>query len=356
MQSAGRPARLTRHGPAKADELRLLVRVARLYHEQGRRRSAIADRLDLSQATVSRLIRAPGRPHRAHLGQHPARRLPRARRRHCRPATASARRSSWTPSTRSSHMLRDIGSAAAFYLEGTLRKGDVIGISSWSATLLAMVDAMQTCRAASGGGGADPRRHGQSRLRGARHPVDPAAGDADERPARLPARARAGGVGRDAPGAAQGPVRGRDVSPLRRRDHRAGRASAACSPARCWPNSGNAFVAGEIEMLRRPARSATSACGSSAATASRCDGLDERVMAIGLDQLQRARRSVGVAGGRRKLDAIRGALAGGWVNVLITDRFTAARLTRRRRATRRHDHGPFPEGPACCPFPPGAIA
>ena len=34
-----------------------------------------------------------------------------------------------------------IGAAAAFYVESTLKKGDVIGISSWSATLLAMVDA-----------------------------------------------------------------------------------------------------------------------------------------------------------------------------------------------------------------------
>ncbi len=35
-----------------------------------------------------------------------------------------------------------IGAAAAYYLETTVRSGDVIGISSWSSTLLAMVDAM----------------------------------------------------------------------------------------------------------------------------------------------------------------------------------------------------------------------
>jgi len=37
---------------------------------------------------------------------------------------------------------------------------------------------------------------------------------------------------------------------------------------------------------------------------------------------------VGVAGGRRKTAAIRGALQGGWINVLITDRGTAERLLR----------------------------
>ncbi len=39
-------------------------------------------------------------------------------------------------------VLRDLGSATAYHVEATLREGDVIGISSWSATLLAMVEAM----------------------------------------------------------------------------------------------------------------------------------------------------------------------------------------------------------------------
>jgi DNA-binding transcriptional regulator LsrR (DeoR family) len=39
-------------------------------------------------------------------------------------------------------VLRDLGSATAYYVEATLREGDVIGISCWSATLLAMVEAM----------------------------------------------------------------------------------------------------------------------------------------------------------------------------------------------------------------------
>jgi len=32
---------------------------------------------------------------------------------------------------------------------------------------------------------------------------------------------------------------------------------------------------------------------------------------------------VGIAGGKHKLSAILGALRGGWINVLITDQFTA---------------------------------
>ena len=39
-------------------------------------------------------------------------------------------------------IVRDLGPAAAYYIETTLKSNDVVGISSWSAALLAMVDSM----------------------------------------------------------------------------------------------------------------------------------------------------------------------------------------------------------------------
>ena len=54
--------------------------------------------------------------------------------------------------------------------------------------------------------------------------------------------------------------------------------------------------------------------------------LNHRVIGMGLNQLRRVPRSVGIAGGERKFQAIRGALVGHWINVLITDRTTADRL------------------------------
>jgi DNA-binding transcriptional regulator LsrR (DeoR family) len=54
--------------------------------------------------------------------------------------------------------------------------------------------------------------------------------------------------------------------------------------------------------------------------------LDERVIGIELEQLQRVPRAIGVAGGPGKTAAIRAALLGGWINCLITDRFTGERL------------------------------
>ena len=53
---------------------------------------------------------------------------------------------------------------------------------------------------------------------------------------------------------------------------------------------------------------------------------DDRIIAIPVADLLRVPRRVGVAGGPRKLAAIRGAMAGGWVNALVTDLSTAERL------------------------------
>jgi len=57
--------------------------------------------------------------------------------------------------------------------------------------------------------------------------------------------------------------------------------------------------------------------------------LAERVTGMDHDQLRRVKRVVGIAGGARKFDAIRGALNGKLINTLITDRFTAERLVQR---------------------------
>lgn len=54
--------------------------------------------------------------------------------------------------------------------------------------------------------------------------------------------------------------------------------------------------------------------------------LNRRVVSMTLPQLRSVDRAVGVAGGRRKHEAILGALLGGLINVLITDCYTARRL------------------------------
>jgi len=51
--------------------------------------------------------------------------------------------------------------------------------------------------------------------------------------------------------------------------------------------------------------------------------IEELVVGATLEQLRRADRRLGVAGGPSKYRAIRAALVGGWVNVLVTDAATA---------------------------------
>ena len=54
--------------------------------------------------------------------------------------------------------------------------------------------------------------------------------------------------------------------------------------------------------------------------------LDKRVVGLTLEELEGIGHVVGVAGGKVKLNAIRGALAGNYVDVLVTDHITAEKL------------------------------
>jgi DNA-binding transcriptional regulator LsrR (DeoR family) len=103
----------------------------------------------------------------------------------------------------------------------------------------------------------------------------------------------------------------------------------AVEPSRLLAASGNVFSGRELESL-----SARGAVGDICLRFFDAEGvpvitpLNDRVIAIELEDLKRASRVIGIAGGRRKTAAIRGALQGHWINVLITDRATAERLVR----------------------------
>jgi DNA-binding transcriptional regulator LsrR (DeoR family) len=101
----------------------------------------------------------------------------------------------------------------------------------------------------------------------------------------------------------------------------------AVEPSRMLASSGNVFSSAELESLRTQG-AVGDIClrffdrnGSPVATP-----LNDRVIGVDLARLRLADRVVAVAGGRRKVAAIRGALTGRLVNVLITDVDTAQRL------------------------------
>ena len=124
------------------DELRLLAKVARMYHEKGIRQPQIAAELNLSQARVSRMLKQA-----VDVGiVHTVVTMP------------SGVHSDLEDELQGRYGLRDavvvdtlgvgddvlpaLGSGAAAYLDMTLTGGHVVGISSWSETLISAVDRM----------------------------------------------------------------------------------------------------------------------------------------------------------------------------------------------------------------------
>ena len=128
---------------AQIDELRLMARVARMYYERDMRQSEIAKQLGLSQATISRLFKRAKKEGIVRISVN----VP--------PGVYSdleeeiislydLRDVIVVDCMRDDEQIiqREIGAAAAYYVESTIKPNEVIGLSSWSGTLLALVDAL----------------------------------------------------------------------------------------------------------------------------------------------------------------------------------------------------------------------
>jgi DNA-binding transcriptional regulator LsrR (DeoR family) len=101
----------------------------------------------------------------------------------------------------------------------------------------------------------------------------------------------------------------------------------AIEPSRFLVSSGNVFSPQELKTLQK-----LGAVGDICLQFFDAEGtpirtsLSDRVIGISLQQLKKTKRVVGIAGGKRKTEAILGALKGRWIDVLITDRWTASSL------------------------------
>mgnify|MGYP001232122259 CR=1 FL=1 len=138
---------LSAPGSAKGvglDQLRLLTKIARMYHERGMRQPKIAAELGISQSRVSRLLKQASDlgivrttvmlPEGVHTDLEDAVEE-RYGLRECVVVEVDGS---------SEDVIPTLGSVAAGYLSTALALGnDIVGISSWSATLLAMVEAMR---------------------------------------------------------------------------------------------------------------------------------------------------------------------------------------------------------------------
>lgn len=310
------------------EELRLMTKVAYLYHKQNLKQSEIAQRLDLSQATVSRILKRAEDEEIVRItvniptGVYSALEdelcskygLKSAIIVHCEDQNDEA-------------IFHHLGSATAYYVEQTLGKNEIVGLSSWSSTLLGMVNSMHRLPKASNakvvqmlGGMGNP----SAKIYAAKITeqfADLVQGEAVYLPA--PGLARSQEV--------------RDELMTDPYIHQAFElfdkitlaivGIGSVEPSKLLASSGNIFSTDELKELQQ-----AGAVGDICLRFFNIEGveanlpLDKRVVSIQLAQLAQAKRIVGVAGGPRKVSAIRGSLAGNHINVLITDHVTATVL------------------------------
>jgi len=311
--------------PVESAQLRLIAKVARMYHEGGVRQPQIATELNLSQARVSRLLRQA-----SEIGVvRTVVTLPPGVYTDLEESLQErfGLRDAVVVDADGGQVIPALGAATAQYLNATLTGGEVLGVSSWSATLLAAARVMPA-RTSSRlnrviqlvGGHGDPSVQVQAnRLTGDLAAVTGA------RPVLLPA-----------PGLVSSPALRRALV----RDPAIGEVMkswkeldlalvgiGSLEPSPLLRQSGNALTQDEQEALR-----SAGAVGDVCLRFFDADGaalktsLDQRVVSITATDLMQVPRRVGVAGGSGKYRAIRAALRGGWVNVIVTDLDTARRL------------------------------
>ncbi|MBL0160409.1 MAG: sugar-binding transcriptional regulator [Bryobacterales bacterium] len=321
---------------ARLDELRLMAKVAHMYHTQGLRQATICERLNIHQSTVSRVLKRAEREGIVRTTVS----LPTGTHTEIEVALQSKyglQEAIVVDSMEDEgQVARDLGAAAAFYLETTLKDGQVIGISSWSAALLAMVNALhptqkwkntRVLQILGGVGNPNAEVHATSVTR---RFADLIGGEATLLPA---------------PGVV-GSKEARDVL----MEDRFVRAAldlfpsvtlalvgiGATEPSPALASSGNIFSPQEVSRL-----AAQGAVGDiclrffNPAGQQVVTELNDRVISLELDQLRTIPRVVAVAGGKRKIGAIRGALAGNLVNVLITDLGSAEALLAEQPASKK---------------------
>lgn len=310
---------------ATLDELRLMTKVARLYHEANLNQVQIAERLGLSQSSVSRLLKRARDEGLVHTivtvpgGVNSALEEELVRRFGLKDALVVD-----CLGEDEGQVMRDLGAAAAYYVENTLKDREVVGISSWSSTLLALLDAMHLLPNKSGvqvvqilGGVGNPSAEAHAtRLTGR------FAGLVNGTAVFLPAP---GIVGSEAALRVllEDPYV-KEAMDLFAQVTLALVGIGSVEPSKLLNLSGNVFSHAEQEYLR-----SRGAVGDILLRFFDIEGrpvesaFNQRVISMRLEQLRGVERSIAVAGGARKRQAVLGALRGRWMNILITDKQTA---------------------------------
>ena len=315
--------------PTRADttQLRLMVRIARMYHELGMRQTDIASELHVSQPRVSRLLK-------------------RAAKEGVVRTVVSAPEGTYTDleealeqryglaecvvvdsGREEAEIEAALASASSTYLETTLTGGDIIGLSSWSATWLAAMQQLPPFRTPVAqkvvqlfGGVGNPRVQVKAtRL------IDLLARATGAEAVFFPSPAVLGSAGAAEQLADDASVR--HVLDLLPTVTMSLMGIGSLEPSALLRESGNMITEADAAELSE-AGAVGDVCLRFFNAEGRpvASGYDERLVGASAEQLRAIPRRVAAAGGGRKHAAIRGALLGQWVNVLITDVHSARAL------------------------------
>ncbi|MGR9484242.1 sugar-binding transcriptional regulator [Rhizobium leguminosarum] len=312
----------------RLNELRLISRVAQMYHLEGRRQAEIAEHLRLSQATVSRMLKRAEAEDIVRTSVTPPvgtySELEGAlREKYDLPEAIVVE----CTEDRDGAIMARIGEASAHLLEVTLAPGEIIGVSSWSQTISKMVENIHPLKSAQAkyvvqtlGGMGDPS-------------VQTHATQLTTRLARLtgaePKLLAVQGVttSREAKFLMQADPYVRETMDLFGSITLAIVGIGAVEPSELLARSGNIFSSRELSDLAE-----AGAVGDISLRFFDKNGkpvktpLDDRVIGLPLEDLERVDRVIALAGGSKKTDAIAGALRVGVIDMLVTDKFTAQRL------------------------------
>lgn len=315
---------------SRLDELSFMTRVAQRYYVDGQRQSAIAKDLSMSQATVSRMLK------RAH--EEGIVRISLTAPNGTYPELEGGLRDKYgiaeaivvdCSEDREGTIISRIGEAAAHFLETTIQNNEVIGISSWSQTIVKMIDnvhpmaqgkAKAVVQTLGGIGNPNVQKHATqvttrlAQLTGAESVVLQAPAVAASKQARL--------ILLDDKFVREATEQFDNIT-------LAFIGIGAIEPSAMLAQSGNIFSEPELKQLTKKGGVAEmslrfiNADGKQVITP-----LNERVIGMSLEQLGNVPRVVALAGGKSKSQAIDATLKSGVINILVTDKFTAKRLVK----------------------------
>jgi DNA-binding transcriptional regulator LsrR (DeoR family) len=222
-----------------------------------------------------------------------------------------------------------LGAAAAHFFEATLRSREVIGVASWSATLRSMVEQMhpiwkvadcQVVQVLGGVGDPSAEKHQQYLMTQLANLVQ---GEAHFLPAPCVVDSK------DAADVLEQDPHLRKTMALFDRITMALVGIGSVEPSSWFADRGNPFLTKNFQSLEAKGAVGNICLRFYDARGEEIESpLGARVFGLALAQLKRIARIVGIAGGKRKRQALLGALRGHWVNVLITDQFSAEALVK----------------------------